>query len=117
LKYDWINEYCLSKSGVQKDFKVEWQWHRYLIEKKLFCAVCTDKGGRPIVTLKCEPSFGTMLRSTYEDIVPGYYMNKEHWNSVYLDADVPDNIIKQMIDMSYSLVFSSLPKKVQRSIG
>jgi predicted DNA-binding protein (MmcQ/YjbR family) len=49
-------------------------------------------------------------------IVTGYYMNKEHWNSVYLDVDVPDAILKQMIDMSYDLVFNSLSKKLQKQI-
>lgn len=43
-------------------------------------------------------------------------MNKQHWNSVYLDGDVPDAVLKQMIDMSYELVLNSLSKKMQRDI-
>ena len=64
--------------------------------------------------MKCIPPFGETLRKEYEHIVAGYYMNKEHWNSVYLDGDVPDAILKQMIDMSYDLVFTSLSKKLQK---
>jgi len=116
LKYIWLDEYLLSKSGASKDFKVEWQWHRYLIKDKMFGAICTDKVGKPIVTIKCEPLVGNLLRSQYTDIVPGYYMNKEHWNSVYLEGEIPDEVLKNMIDMSYQLVFSSFSKKIQIEI-
>lgn len=116
MKYEWIDTYCLSKRGVTKDFKEQWGWHRYLIGGKMFAAVCTHQGQRPIVTLKCEPSFGDMLRHGYEDIIPGYYMNKEHWNSVYMDGGVPDEVVMEMVDMSYRLVFGALTKTVQREI-
>ena len=114
--YTWLDEYLLSKKEAHKDFKVEWQWHRYLIKDKMFGAMCTDKEGRPIVTIKCEPTVGNLLRSQYNDIVPGYYMNKEHWNSVYLEGNVPDEVLKNMIDMSYRLVLNSFSKKVQSEI-
>ena len=55
----------------------------------MFGAICTHKNERPIITLKCEPLFGTMLGENYEDIIPGYYMNKEHWNTVYWDGNGP----------------------------
>jgi len=116
MKYTWLDEYLLSKTGANKDFKVEWQWHRYLIKDKMFGAICSDKVGKPIVTIKCEPIVGDLLRSQYTDIVPGYYMNKEHWNSVYLDGEVLDEVLRNMIDMSYQLVFNSLSKKVQKEI-
>ncbi|MHB8064200.1 MAG: MmcQ/YjbR family DNA-binding protein, partial [Ruminiclostridium sp.] len=112
----WLDEYLLSKTGVSKDFKVEWQWHRYLIKEKMFGAICADKVGKPIVTVKCEPMVGELLRSQYTDIVPGYYMSKEHWNSVYLEGEVPDEVLKKMIDMSYTLVFNSFSKKLQIEI-
>lgn len=117
MKYHWIDSYCLEKSGAKKDFKEEWGWYRYLIGGKMFGAMCSFKDGRTIFTLKCEPSFGAMLRENYDDITPGYYMNKEHWNSVYLDGNVPDDVIKDMIDMSYKLVFTSLTKKLQKEIN
>ena len=58
----------------------------------------------------------TFFGEQYQDIVPGYYMNKEHWNSLYLDGDVPGNILKQMIDMSYDLVAEKLSKKMLKEI-
>jgi predicted DNA-binding protein (MmcQ/YjbR family) len=114
MKYGWIDEYCLAKNGAEKDFKIEWNAIRYLIGGKMFALQGGDKYEKPIITLKCIPPFGETLRKEYEHIVAGYYMNKEHWNSVYLDGDVPDAILKQMIDMSYDLVFTSLSKKLQK---
>lgn len=116
MNYQWIDTYMLTKKGATKDYKEEWNWNRYLIGGKIFGAILTYKDGRPMITLKCEPSFGSMLRENYEDIIEGYYMNKVHWNSVFLDGNVPDDVIKQMIDMSYNLVLGSLSKKVQKEI-
>ncbi|CFX31028.1 Uncharacterised protein YjbR [Syntrophomonas zehnderi OL-4] len=116
MKYGWIDEYCLAKHGAEKDFKIEWNAIRYLIGGKMFALQGGDKYEKPIITLKCIPPFGETLRKEYKHIVAGYYMNKEHWNSVYLDGDVPDAVLKQMIDMSYDLVFNSLSKKLQRQL-
>ena len=116
MKYEWLDEYCLSKIGSEKDFKIEWDAIRYLIVGKMFAMQGGDKYKKSIITLKCDPSLGQSLRKEHPHIVAGYYMNKEHWNSVYLDGDVPDDVLKQMIDMSYELVFKSLSKKVQKQI-
>jgi len=116
MKYKWLDDYCLSKKGASKDFKEEWQAFRFLIGGKMFVMQGGDKEKKAIVTLKCEPFTGQLLRSQYRHIVPGYYMNKEHWNSVYLDGDVPDGVMKQMIDMSYDLVLNSLTKKEIKKI-
>lgn len=116
MKYDWIDGYCLSKKGVEKDFKVEWDATRYLIRGKMFALQGGDKEKKAIITLKCEPPYGQYLREQYRHIIAGYYMNKEHWNSVYLEGDVPDDVVKQMIDMSYGLILNSLNKKTQKEI-
>lgn len=116
MKYQWIDEYCLSKEGVEKDYKEEWGVIRYLIGGKMFLMQGGDKNGEQIITVKCDPEFGKNLRDEFKDIIPGYYMNKEHWNSIYIEGVVPDDIVKQMIAMSYELVFKSLTKKVQNEI-
>lgn len=116
MKYDWLDEYCLAKKGAEKDFKAEWGVTRYLIGGKIFGMHGGDKNHNEILTLKCEPAFGQLLREQYEHIIPGYYMNKEHWNSVYMDGDVPDEILRQMIDMSHELVLKSLSKKAMHEI-
>lgn len=116
MKYEWFDGYCLSKTGAVKDYKAEWEAERFMVGQKMFCMKGGDKHGRPIVTLKCEPAFGQMLREKYPDIIPGYYMNKAHWNSVYLEGGVPDEVLRQMADMSYSLIFAALPQKLQKEI-
>ena len=117
VKYEWLDEYCISKRGVEKDYKLEWDANRYMIRGKLFAMQGGDKEGRPIITVKLEPTYGELLRTQYKDIIPGYYMNKEHWNSLYLEGDVPDFVLKDMIDKSYRIVLSSLSKKAQNEIS
>ncbi len=117
MKYNWIDEYLMSKSGVIKDLKVEWNWIRYQIGGKLFVAICLDSKNQPhYITLKLNPDEGEFLRKQYEDIIPGYYMNKVHWNSVNPDGNVPDELLKEMLDKSYNLILSSFSKKKQSEI-
>jgi len=116
MKYEWLDEYCLMKRAAKKDFKLEWNATRYLIGEKMFALQGGDKENKAIITLKCEPLYGKYLREEHKDIIAGYYMNKEHWNSVYLDGDVPDDILKNMIDMSYDLVLKGLSKKTQKEV-
>jgi predicted DNA-binding protein (MmcQ/YjbR family) len=76
MKYAWMDEYCLAKKGVEKDYKPEWNATRYMIKGKMFVMQGGDKEGKPIVTVKLEPEHGEFLRKQYKDIIPGYYMNK-----------------------------------------
>ena len=117
MKYGWIDEFLLAKNGVTKDLKKEWNWIRYQIGGKLFAAICLDDKDIPYyITLKLEPSEGEFLRQQYEDIVPGYYMDKRHWNSVKPDGNVPDDLLKDMLDKSYQLVLAGFSKKKQKNI-
>lgn len=116
MKYEWLDEYCLSKKGVQKDYKLEWEATRYMINGKMFLMQGGDKEGKPIITVKLEPMYGLQLRKEYKDIIPGYYMNNEHWNSIYIEGNVPDDLVKGVIDKSYNLIFEALSKKVQNGI-
>ncbi len=116
MKYDWIDAYCLAKNGVEKDYKAEWQATRYMIKGKMFAMQGGYKEGKPIITVKLEPEFGTLLRNQYKDITAGYYMNKEHWNSLYLDGEVPDDVLRDMLDQAHRLVLSGFSKKVQKEI-
>lgn len=121
--YPWLDEYLLSKPGAVRDFKVEWQWERYLVREKMFAAVCTpdpkyaEHAGRTMVILKCDPLLAEAFRAEYPDVVPGFYSDKRTWNTVYLDGAVPEQVLKDMCDMSYQLVTDKLTKKVQRELG
>lgn len=118
MRYAWIDEYLLSKAGVTKDLQKDWNWIRYQVGGKMFVAVClvweTDEPY--YITLKLEPTEGDFLRQQYEDIIPGYYMNKTHWNSIKPDGEVPDNLLKDLLDKSYQLVLGGFSKKKQREI-
>jgi predicted DNA-binding protein (MmcQ/YjbR family) len=116
MRYAWIDDYCLSMKGVVKEFKREWNATRYMIKDKIFVLQGGDKEGKPIVTVKLEPEDGYILRQQFIYIKPGYYMNKEHWNSLYLEGDVPDEIVRDMLLKSYNLVLASLSKKLQKDI-
>lgn len=118
MRYDWLDEYLLSKKGVTKDLQKDWNWVRYHIGGKMFAAVCREwQDNKPYyITLKLEPAEGEFLRAQYEDIVPGYYMNKMHWNSVKPDGNVPDDLLKDLLDKSYELVLHGFSKKKQREI-
>lgn len=114
MRYTWLDEYLLAKTGVTKDHKKEWNWIRYQIGGKMFAAVCLNEAC--YINLKLEPEEGAFLRTQYEDIIPGYYSNKVHWNSVKPDGAVPDDLLKDLLDKSYQLVFGGLSKKKQREI-
>ena len=116
MKYDFIQAYCLSKKGAKEDYKQEWDAIRYSIRGKMFALVGNDGDGKPVISLKHSPEHGEALREKQKDIVPGYYLNKTHWSSVFLGGNVPEAVLKQMLDESYELIFNALPKKVQNEI-
>lgn len=117
MRYTWLDAYLLAKPGVTKDFKNEWNWMRYHVGGKMFAAVCMNDEGTPVyITLKLEPAAGAFWRGQYEDVIPGYYMNKVHWNSIRPDGQVPDEILRDMLDQSYVLILGGLGKKKQREI-
>lgn len=118
MKYPWINEYLLAKPGVTKDLQTEWNWIRYQIGGKLFAAVCLDDAtGKPVyITLKLDPAEGDFLRQQYADIIPGYYMNKVHWNSIKAEGNVPEELLKEMLEKSYRLVLGGFSKKRQKEL-
>ncbi len=121
-KYPWIEDYLRAKPGAQEDFKVEWQWQRFLVRGKMYAAICTPGpehsayGGRSMVILKCDPRLAEGFRAEYPDIIPGFYSDKRHWNSVYLDGAVPEDLMRDLCDMSYRLVVEKLPKYVQKEL-
>lgn len=117
MRYHWMDEYLLQKHGVTKDLQQEWNWVRYHIGGRMFAAICLDENNEPYyINLKLEPMEGEFLRNQYEDIIPGYYSNKVHWNSVKPDGEVPDELLKDLLDKSYQLVFKGFSKKKQREI-
>ncbi len=117
MRYTWVDEFLLSKRGVTKDIQTDWNWVRYHVGGKMFAAICLGDDNEPYyITLKLEPTEGDFLRQQYEDIIPGFYMNKVHWNSIKPDGEVPDDLLKDMLEKSYELILGGFSKKRQREI-
>ena len=113
-----IEARCLAQKGTQQDYKEEWHAWRYLVGGKMYAMRGGDKEGLPILTLKLPPEQGYALREQYTGIiVPGYYMNKEHWNSIRLEGAVPEELVRELIGKSYRLVLGGLSKKKQKEIA
>ena len=116
MNFNWIEEYCLSKNGTAKDYKEEWDAVRFQIGDKMY-AMLGEMKGEPVFTLKLPPEYGETLRRIYSGIIiPGYYMNKVHWNSVKAEGNVPDALLREMLEKSYRLVLGGFSKKKQREL-
>lgn len=121
--YTWLDEYLLSKPGAEKDYKEEWAWHRYMVRGKLFAAICEPEekyqiyGGHPLINLKCDPRMAEGFRETYPEVLPGFYSDKRHWNAVFLDGSLPEDVLRDFCDISYRLVVEKLPKYVQKELA
>lgn len=107
---------CEQLPSATHDYQEDWQADRFQVGGKMFAMIGGDAEDKPVITLKCDPFRAEELRETYEGIIPGYYMNKTHWNSIYLDAIVPMDLIENLILHSYTLVLEKLPKKIQSEI-
>ena len=117
MKYEWIDAFLLNMPGAEKDLQKEWNWIRYQIGGKMFAAICLDEYDLPYyITLKLDPLEGDFWRKRYADIIPGYYMNKVHWNSVKADGNVPDDVLKDLLTKAYRIVLGSLSRKKQKEI-
>lgn len=117
MRYNWMDAYLLAKKGVTRDLQPDWNWIRYQIGGKMFAALCMDEQNEPVyITLKLLPEEGEFWRGQYGDVIPGYYMNKVHWNSIKADGQLPDGILRDMLDKSYALVLGGLSQKRQREI-
>ena len=115
--FQWLDEYLLKQPSTEKEFQPAWQAYKYLLKGKMYAYIgMNDKNKRPILTLKLSPALSDMLRQDFSDIVPGYYMNKTHWSTVYLDGEVPQKVIEDMVTDSYNVILSSLSKKAQQEI-
>jgi len=73
---------------------------------------------RPLrVSIKCEPLLAEQLRAAHPAVLPGYHLNKRHWNTVIIDGSLPDQMIKNMIEDSYDLIVSGLPRSLRLALG
>jgi predicted DNA-binding protein (MmcQ/YjbR family) len=111
-KYLWLHEYALTKPGALADYKESWDAWRYFAHDKIFALLVRNKGDT-LLNLKCDPMLSLDFRAKYATVMPGWHMNKLHWISLSLMADTPENLCRELVDISYELVRSKLPKKIR----
>ena len=105
-----FREYCLSKPEATEGTPFGPDVLVFKVRGKMFALAALDEV--PVrVNLKCEPDLALELRDRYEQVRPGYHMNKKHWNTVDIDAGIPDSEVRKMIDHSYELVAKKLSRR------
>lgn len=109
MNYQQARKYLLSHPEAWEDFPFGPETAVIKIKNKMF-ATLGEYQGEPRANLKCEPNEALLLRDFFNAVLPGYHMNKRHWNTVILDGDVPRGEIERMMDRSYGLVVKSLTK-------
>lgn len=109
-----LREYCLLKPTVTETFPFGEDTLVFKVFDKIFLLCGLDQADR--FNVKCEPERAVSLREEYEEVKPGYHMNKTHWNTVSMNGRLSDAQLKEMIDHSYELVFNSLPKSKRELI-
>ena len=104
-----LRGYCLSKGAATESMPFGEGVLVFKVAGKIFALAALDEIPAT-VNLKCDPDLALALRDRYEQVQPGYHMNKKHWNTVEIDSGVPEAELRKMIEHSYDLVVCALPK-------
>ena len=110
-----FREYCLAKPSVTESTPFGEDVLVFKVADKIF-ALASLEEVPATANLKCDPDWALELRDRYEDVQPGYHMNKKHWNTVTLASEIPVKELRKMIDHSYELVVASLPRKTREKL-
>jgi predicted DNA-binding protein (MmcQ/YjbR family) len=97
-----LRDYCISKKGASESFPFGEDTLVFKVKGKIFALVNLD--GDLSINLKCDPSLAIELRERFSSVIPGYHMNKKHWNTVMLNGSIPDKEVFFWIDHSFDLV-------------
>ena len=114
MNIETLRDYCLSKSHVEETFPFGPETLVFKVMDKMFLLIGMDQPDR--FNVKCDPERAVTLREEYEEVQPGYHMNKTHWNTVFMDGRLSEPQLKEMIDHSYELIVKSLPKSKQEQM-
>jgi predicted DNA-binding protein (MmcQ/YjbR family) len=111
-----LRKWCLRQPGAIEDFPFGPEHSVFKVAGKMFALSALERA--PLeVSVKCEPELAHALRDSYRAIRPGYHLNKRHWNTITLDGSLPDQLVRDLIEDSYDLVVSGLPKRVREQLG
>lgn len=115
MNIEHLREYCLKKNGVSESFPFGEETLVFKVGEKVFLLTHLEEGTS--FNAKCDPDWAVELREQYEEVQPGYHMNKKHWNTVRIDGRLSTALLHKIIDHSYDLVVASLPKKAKAELG
>ncbi len=110
-----VRKYLLGKPAAIEDFPFGKEVSVFKVRDKMF-GLFAKHDGEYRVNLKCDPDQAFILRDLFKAVIPGYHMNKKHWNTVILDGSIARGEIERMIDHSYALVVKGLPKKQRTAL-
>ena len=110
-----LRKCCLSLTGAEETFPFGPLTSVFKVEGKMFAL--SALGSESLrVSVKCDPALAEALRAAHEAVTAGYHLNKRHWNTVELDGSLPDKTVRDMIEDSYDLVVSKLPRAKRRAL-
>ncbi len=109
-----LREYCIGKNAVTEELPFGPDTLVFKVGGKVFLLVGLDQVDQLTFNVKCDPERAIELRADYpHTVLPGYHMNKKHWNTVHCNRELSDRAVEELIDHSYQLVFHSLTKAVK----
>jgi predicted DNA-binding protein (MmcQ/YjbR family) len=97
-----VRNHCLNKPGAEESFPFDKETLVFKVNGKMFALLSLEDGSK--INLKCDPERAVELREHHPEILPGYHMNKKHWNTVIYNQSLPESLIKELIDHSYGLI-------------
>ena len=109
MNIETLREYCLSKPGAEETTPFGPDTLVYKVSGKMFLLTGLDSEELSF-NVKCEPDKALELREEFPCVIPGYHMNKKHWNTIIADGSASKHLLQEWIDDSYALVVASLPK-------
>ena len=109
-----LRQHCLNQVGAVEEFPFGPEAQVYKVMGRMFALLPVDEPLR--ISLKCDPTLAEILRESYPAVQPGYYLNKQHWNTVTVDGSIPDEEILDMMDDSYNLVVKKLSRKDREKV-
>ena len=105
-----LRRHCLAQPGAVEQFPFTPQHSVFKVAGKMFALSALRH--RPLkVSVKCDPELALQFRASYDSVEPGWHLNKRHWNTITLGGDVPDRLVRDMIEDSYDLVVAALPRR------
>lgn len=114
MNIEFLRHHALSLPGVVECFPFDESTLVFKVAGKMF--LCVDLEHTEYACMKCDPDYALELRDRYAGIDGAYHFNKKHWNQVAFHADVSDALFIRLVDHSYHLVVSKLPRRLREGL-